>query len=264
MLAQKDGLFPNRKLKTMHPELEKLMEFALADGQISEKELKVLHNKADALGEDRDELEMILEAKLHLAREDSMSAQAPPLPVDTTPKPTTNKEGSVKKCPACGAAVKSFTANCAECGHEYRDTQANSTAKELLRQLQNAEQDVREGKRQGHSSENMADKVNNFFNALDLGGAQMLTEVNRRKAEIITLFPVPNTKEDLLELLALAAPEAGKKVGFAERLNAPGSAAIKSAWRSKCEQVLIKARLTLQAETKELAAFEIYAHQLKL
>ena len=48
----------------MNPEIEKLIEFALADGVITDKEREVIRKKAEKLGEDPDEAEMILDAKL--------------------------------------------------------------------------------------------------------------------------------------------------------------------------------------------------------
>ena len=48
----------------MNSEIEKLIELALADGQITDKERKVIINKAISLGIDQDEVEMIIEGRL--------------------------------------------------------------------------------------------------------------------------------------------------------------------------------------------------------
>lgn len=48
----------------MHPEIEKLIEMALADGQISDKEREIILRKAEKLGLDGDEVEMYLEGRL--------------------------------------------------------------------------------------------------------------------------------------------------------------------------------------------------------
>ena len=57
-------------------ELEKLIEIACADGEISEKELAVLHKRAQAEGVDIDELDMILKAKLQKDKESEARQQA--------------------------------------------------------------------------------------------------------------------------------------------------------------------------------------------
>ena len=55
------------------PELEQLIEFALADGELTDKERAVLTRKAQEAGVDLDEFEMILDAKLHLVKKTSKS-----------------------------------------------------------------------------------------------------------------------------------------------------------------------------------------------
>ena len=45
----------------MNPEIEKLIDLAIADGEITDKERSVILKKAEKLGEDPDEVEMILD-----------------------------------------------------------------------------------------------------------------------------------------------------------------------------------------------------------
>jgi hypothetical protein len=47
----------------MHPELDKLIEMALADGQVTDKEREIILRKAEKLGLDMDEVEMYLEGR---------------------------------------------------------------------------------------------------------------------------------------------------------------------------------------------------------
>ena len=105
------------------PELEQLIQYALADGVLTDKERAVLMKKAEAAGADLDEFEMILEAKLHEAKK----AAAPK---------ASNKEGEVRKCPHCGSPVSSFRSTCQECGHEFRNTTAVRSATDLFERLQ--------------------------------------------------------------------------------------------------------------------------------
>jgi len=49
----------------MHPEIEKLVDFALADGIITEKEKNVILKKATELGVDADEIEVVIDGRLH-------------------------------------------------------------------------------------------------------------------------------------------------------------------------------------------------------
>jgi len=97
-------------------QLETLIDAALADGVLTDKEKQILFKKAQSLGIDLDEFEMVLDARVT-----KLKAIAP----------KNNKMGEVKKCPACGAAVSSDMARCPECGYAFSDISANQSSKEL-------------------------------------------------------------------------------------------------------------------------------------
>ena len=105
----------------MNEQLDQLIDLALADGILTDNEKKVLYKKATELGIDQAEIEMVLDAKLHLKQ--------------TEAKPKSNKEGDLKKCPSCGSPVQSFNAKCNECGHEFRNVEVNSSMNLLLKEL---------------------------------------------------------------------------------------------------------------------------------
>jgi hypothetical protein len=114
----------------MHPEIEKLIELALADGQVTEKERNVIFKKAFELGVDADEVEMVLDGKLH-----QLEASIPK---------EKEKVGNIKTCPACGASVKAFQITCDDCGHELNGTKANVTISKLLEELKNSKEEKHE------------------------------------------------------------------------------------------------------------------------
>ena len=55
----------------MNAEIENLIEMALADGEVTEKERAIIFRKADTLGEDKDEVEMILDGKIALLKKEN-------------------------------------------------------------------------------------------------------------------------------------------------------------------------------------------------
>lgn len=134
--------------------IENLIKAALADGELTEKEKQILFKNAQAQGVDLDEFEMVLDARLvELKKAQQTSA------------PQSNKLGDVKKCPACGAIVNSFSGTCADCGYVFENIQANLSSIKLFDLLSKAKGE-------------------------------------RERKRIISSFPVPMTKGDLLEFIS--------------------------------------------------------------
>jgi len=114
--------------------LEKLIEAALVDGELSEKEKQVLFKKAEELGVDLDEFEMVLQAKLFEKQKDKKNVSA---------APKSDKLGDIKKCPACGVIAETFATKCSNCGTEFRNVEASASIKRLFEMLLEAESEER-------------------------------------------------------------------------------------------------------------------------
>jgi hypothetical protein len=106
----------------MNPEIEKLIDLAIADGQITEKERNVILKKASELGIDTDEVEMVLDGRLH-----QMEASKPK---------QKEKVGNIKTCPACGASLRAMDVSCSECKHEFQNRKVNKSLSELIDKLE--------------------------------------------------------------------------------------------------------------------------------
>ena len=72
----------NNNMDLYDPRLEKLIDLALADGELTEKEKQVLFKKAESMGIDLDEFEMVLDARLHQERQATQSST----PVSSAPQ----------------------------------------------------------------------------------------------------------------------------------------------------------------------------------
>ena len=155
-------------------ELENLIDAALADGVLTEKEKQILFKKAQTMGVDLDEFEMVLDArlvKLKKAEQEKAASSAP----------KSNKLGDVKKCPACGAMVQSYQGSCPECGYAFENLDANSSSQRLSDAI---------------------DKVILENNKLvKQKGVDLDAEKSRRIDNVIKNFPVPTTKSDLFEFI---------------------------------------------------------------
>lgn len=153
-------------------QLEALIDAALADGVLTEKEKQVLFKKAQAMGVDLDEFEMVLDSRLvKLQKAEAEKEQAA--------APKSEKFGDVRKCPACGAIVPALAGVCPECGFEFSGIDANSSSQELALLLIEIESSNREKE-----------------NILDL------------KRTSIESYPIPATKADLFEFISSLSSKA--------------------------------------------------------
>lgn len=105
-------------------------------------------------------------------------------------------DGKIHKCPNCGELLNSFVTNCPSCGYEIRSTSAVSAIHEFAQKL------------------------------------EQLDSPDKRE-RLIRNFYVPNTKEDIIEFIILAAS------------NIEGNDDCETAWMAKLEQVYQKAELSL-------------------
>ena len=225
----------------MNPEIQKLIDMALSDGVLSPKEREIILRKAKSLGEDVDEIEIFLENQIsNFSSETNNSVNQKP----------TSKEGEIKKCPSCGASVKSFTTHCQYCGHEFRGIEAVNSVNKLFSEIEKIEVEERNRER------TLIEKMD--------GDLAVMKSIATRQSSIINVFPVPNTKEDLIEFLTIASSEANKKVSLLKKMNGHPESIIQKAWYSKCEQVIKKARFSMKQDKNTLTEIEYYAKQLKI
>lgn len=207
------------------PELEKLIQYALEDGVLTDKERSVLMRKAQEAGVDLDEFEMVLDAKLHEAQKAAAASR----------KPANSKHGEVRKCPACGAMVSAFTTTCSECGFEFNNVEAVKSANILFEKLQALEmekarelaahEDSKNKQLQAlserHNGGGTARQIANVLSTkrqneerddlvrtLEKGVRQIERKYLDAKLNMIKVYAVPNTKGDLLELLSMASSSA--------------------------------------------------------
>ena len=234
----------------MHPEIENLINMALADGEVTEKERAIILRKAASLGIDIDETEMILEGKIALLKKGQNLVQE-------TPK--SEKEREVKKCPSCGAVVQSFSTKCSDCSHEFRNIDSSNSVKHFFKALNELE------------NERPEDETNPL-KALGKTYAKMFTgqgirgggKHDSKKSELIRNYPIPNTKEDIIEFLSLAVPRAKKIGGFwdsksPEYMDHNNFVPV---WKSKCEQIIMKAKFSMKDDKTTFEEIQYYANQL--
>lgn len=226
----------------MNPELEKLIEFALADGVVTDKEREIVRRKAEKLGEDPDEAEMILDAKLAMQNKDAVSS-TPPSPPPAVPPRTqeqkSSKVGDIMTCPACGATANSMELSCGECGHEFRNTGLSNLMSEFKEKIDKAANNAIQEKSTGLFGKMMAlvdqetDNERKIYNA---------------KANIIKNFPIPSNKEDLIEFMTFSTSQSNgislsEMDKFAGTMGTYGhKLVLKNAWIAMADSIKSKAQ----------------------
>jgi hypothetical protein len=85
-----------------------------------------------------------------------------------------------------------------------------------------------------------------------------------KKKSIISGFPIPNTKGDILEFLSLAIPNAKQKGNFLTKndLHNKSHNDLVSTWYSKCEQIVMKAKFSMKEDKKTLEEIINYAKEI--
>lgn len=107
--------------------------------------------------------------------------------------------GEIYKCPACGEVLESFVSVCPTCGHELRGASATDSVREFVAKIADAQNEI-------------------------------------QRISIIRNYPVPNTREDILEFMIMAST------------NIPGEQAqeVFEAWIVKFDQCYQKAQMVLK------------------
>ena len=200
-------------------ELEEIIEAALADGVLTDKERAVLHKRAQAEGVDPDELDIVIDGRLaKMKRQEDWLRPAPPK------EATNQKYGNVLKCPSCGAQVVGGSALCPECGYAFSNVGANSSYEKLSAKLEAIEVAYR-------------DKV-----SISIPFVGVSNKV-KEQANVIRMFPVPNTRADLLEFLAsMSAQISSMKQN--QSMQVFEEQTMRKAYEAKYEECVNKARIS--------------------
>ncbi len=175
--------------------LEQLIDAALADGELTEKEKQILFKKAQAMGMDLDEFEMVLDArlvKLQKAEAEKTASSAP----------KSNKFGDVKKCPACGAIVQSYQGVCSECGYAFENIQANLSSQKLAESI---DMIIKENNEKKNKHREKLREKSNYYNSQSAQLAEDIKNMDKdaenRIMSLIKNYPIPNSKADLIEFI---------------------------------------------------------------
>ena len=137
--------------------------------------------------------------------------QTPPQPPQGNTERQQEYAGKLIKCPNCGEVLASFITNCPSCGYELRGNTATDSVMELYRELNR-------------------------------------TTTPEQKDFMIRNFPIPNSKEDIIEFMILASTNF---IGEDDRN-------IYEAWLAKFEQAYQKAEVLFKQDSDFEKIQQIY------
>lgn len=161
-------------------------------------------------------------------------------------------DGEVYKCPNCAEILNSFMPSCPGCGYELRGAKGASVVKEFAEKLEKIE-NTREVGERGFFTE--------ILSALD---AEKFNKTDEGKINLIRSFSIPNTKEDILEFMILAASNIDLKLYGKENrsgINSP-QRSISDAWLAKFEQAYEKAKFSFSGYPDFMNIKEIYEKKM--
>jgi hypothetical protein len=245
-----------------NPDIENLINLALADGELTEKEKQILYKKAESAGIDLDEFELVLEAKLFERQKSKKESAAP----------KSDKLGDVKKCPGCGAISQSFATRCSDCGIEFRNIDASKNITKFfdkLDELESSRKDNLFDTNKQETTTSVGTLLKWWFFWWILIPLKLITYIvnkskpakwsvtDTRKEELIMNFPVPNSREEIVEFITLSVSKI-QSISFFKRFDEEGKYLSKwnSIWKKKAEQVFNKAKLSMSEDKATIQAIE--------
>jgi ribosomal protein L40E len=147
------------------------------------------------------------------------------------------KQGIVKKCPSCGAALGAFATSCTDCGHELSDIEASRTIKALFEKFEAIEKETE------------ADGARN--------SKRRIQSIQNKRAAAIRDFPVPNAREELQQLIYFIQPK------IVESAKAESADPNIDDWKVKFAEVLGRARNAYKSDPKMLTELDRIESSLK-
>lgn len=168
------------------------------------------------------------------------------------PQRKTVYDGELHKCPNCGELINSFVISCPACNYELRGAKASSIVKEFADKLEQIER-TRE-----------TQKSNSLIGKL-YGSDGQLNKTDEQKISLIRSFSIPNTKEDILEFMILAASNIDLKLyGLGNQgVLTASQRAVSDAWLAKFEQAYEKASLSFSTSQDFSGIKDIHENKMK-
>lgn len=164
--------------------MEALIDVALQDGVLTDQEKMVLIKRAQKEGIDIDELDIYIQSILQKRAQEKNAQELE--------EARNSKMGDVKKCPNCGGVLNPGNATCPHCGISLNAETKSDVVENLLKKLADVDGSV------------------DYTQMKHMQRETLKVENAKKKMSIISSTVVPNTRGDILKLLAFTKAKAKK------------------------------------------------------
>lgn len=160
-------------------------------------------------------------------------------------------EGEIKKCPNCGEALSAFEITCHACGFELRNRTGSNAVQKLADMISKLEME--------RPPQAKKEAISIFKYSIPSA-----EPTDKRIANVIQSFAIPNTREDILEFMILASTNIDT-----DALDSNGSSdsisqkLVTNAWIAKFEQSYQKAKIAFGDSPEFNDIQEIYDKRQK-
>jgi hypothetical protein len=154
-----------------------------------------------------------------------------------------------------------MTAVCPSCGHEFSNVQVANSVQMFFEKVDAIDQEIYEQKTAEEAKKGSLAKalggLGKMYGLDSMGGSTG----GKRKIALIEGYPIPNSKEDIVEFIVLAASRfqgnPTKIFGMKMNPNLISEAALLDmAWKTKCEQAYTKAKMSFGSDKDAIAQID--------
>lgn len=184
------------------PELENLIQATLEDGMLEDYEKAALVKRAQAEGADLAELEIYINSILQKRKREADKEKNAKLE-----QMAQKKKEALRTCPGCGASIPVMAISCPKCGYELSDQKALSSVQTLADKIEKISASLRKVNDDSGKS-----VVHEIFKPMSIENKK--DAIYEDIINAINMFPVPNTKQDIIEFLTLSCTKAKYKGGL--------------------------------------------------
>ncbi|MDR1554010.1 MAG: hypothetical protein LBS69_11210 [Prevotellaceae bacterium] len=233
--------------------LEKLINIALADGVLTEKKKQILFKNAEAEGIDLDEFEMVLDARVHRLEQ------------STFPKENSTRQNALNTLLQLFAKAEQDEKEKLEKEVEVLLKKYNKSAniKETAEFVATVVSTVLSATTLGLSSVALGliknyigkDEESKIKKKIEELTCNTRERINTKKRDIISTFPIPTDKDDILELLGYIYPKIKEDL-LKKTID-------QKIWEEKFRTIIVRAKINFPNDKIVLAEISKYEEQEK-